>query len=152
MIPAGRESQIQPEAAGAFRYLSLLGLNETFQAQAYARGEQGLEFSRLEGLRDRTGLSLERLAEAARIPLATVHRRRREGHIPPLEADRLLRLSRVIGKAVDLFEGDMAGAIRWLSSPQSGLDGGTPLDLAGSDAGAGMVVSLIERLEDGVFT
>ena len=43
-------------------------------------------------------------------------------------------------------------ARRWLSSPQRALGGSTPLSLARTEVGAGLVEDLIGRLEHGVFS
>ena len=60
--------------------------------------------------------------------------------------------SRVFGKALELFEGDFAGARQWLASPQPGLRGERPILLANTDVGAREVEALIARLEHGVLT
>ena len=59
---------------------------------------------------------------------------------------------RVLGKALELFEGDSRAAERWLSSPKAGLGGAVPSELAKTEAGAREVEALIGRLEHGVFS
>ena len=66
------------------------------------------------------------------------------------ESDRVLRLSRVYGKALGLFGGDLGRARRWLSTPKVALGGETPLDYSRVDVGAQEVVDLIGRIEHGV--
>jgi putative toxin-antitoxin system antitoxin component (TIGR02293 family) len=61
-------------------------------------------------------------------------------------------ITRVLRKAVELFEGDRAGAMKWLQMPQPALEGLKPLDVAKLAGGAGQVEDLIGRLEHGVFT
>ena len=63
-----------------------------------------------------------------------------------------MRASRVFERAVDLFEGDAPAATRWLRTPQAGLGGRKPLELASTDVGAREVEDLIGRLEHGVFS
>ena len=82
----------------------------------------------------------------------TLDRRKREGHLLPEESDRLLRVSRVFGKALELFEGDPKSAREWLSAPQTALGGAVPLDMARTDIGALEVEALAGRLEHGVFS
>ena len=69
----------------------------------------------------------------------------------PDESDRLLRASRVFGRALELFEGDPEAARRWLGLPQPALGGATPLAFARTEAGAREVEDLVGRLEHGVF-
>ena len=52
--------------------------------------------------------------------------------------------------ATSVFE-DKAAARGWLTSPQIGLKGKEPLDLASSEAGAREVEDLLGRIEHGVL-
>ena len=97
------------------------------------------------------GLSREEMAELVQIRPRTLDRRKKEGRLHPEESDRLLRASRVFGRAIALFEGDVEGALGWLSSPQRALGGAVPLEMARTEIGAGEVEDLIGRLEHGVF-
>lgn len=87
------------------------------------------------------------LAELAQIPPRTLARRKEEGRLDPDESDRLLRASRVFGRALALFEGDVDAARTWLSAEQPALGGMAPLELATTDVGAREVENLIGRLE-----
>jgi putative toxin-antitoxin system antitoxin component (TIGR02293 family) len=77
-------------------------------------------------------------------------RRQQEGKLTPEESDRLLRASRVFTRALELFEGDAAAALSWLSEPQVALGGIVPLEIADTEIGANEVESLIGRLEHGI--
>jgi putative toxin-antitoxin system antitoxin component (TIGR02293 family) len=112
----------------------------------------GFAFSRLERFQKATSLSWEKVARLVAIPQRTLTRRQAEGRLAPDESDRVLRASRVFDLAVDLFEGDLAGARRWLQTPQPGLGGEIPLEFASTEVGAREVENLISRLEHGVFT
>ena len=68
------------------------------------------------------------------------------------ESERLLRISAVFERAVDLFEGDVAAAVAWLNRPNRALGHQTPLDFSGSALGAREVENLIGRLDHGVFS
>src|SRR6267143_4328144 len=97
-------------------------------------------------------IPIKDLAELAQIGNRTLHRRKEEGRLQPDESDRLLRVSRVFAKAIELFEGDNRAAMHWLSTPQRALSGVAPLTLTKSEFGALEVERLIGRLEHGVFT
>jgi putative toxin-antitoxin system antitoxin component (TIGR02293 family) len=79
-------------------------------------------------------------------------RRKASGRLQPDESERLLRISSVFERALELFEGDVQRARRWLSTPSKELDGTSPLDFARTEIGAREVEDLIGRLEHGVFT
>lgn len=87
-----------------------------------------------------------------RVPDRTLARRKAAKTFKPDESERLLRLSRVFERAVELFEGDRAAAKRWLERPAKALGGQTPLEAAETEIGAQEVDHLVGRLEHGVFT
>lgn len=138
--------------AGAYRFVGLMGLPSRDPLDISRRVARGLSFAALERFRRNAGLSLSELADATVIPLSTLHRRKKERRLEPQESDRLLRVSRVFGRALELFEGDNDAARRWLATPQRALGGERPLDLGRTDVGAREVEALVERLEHGVLT
>jgi putative toxin-antitoxin system antitoxin component (TIGR02293 family) len=99
-----------------------------------------------------TGLPQDRLADWADIPRRTLVRRKREGRLSSEESDRMLRASRLFGKALQLFEGDRDAAVAWLNNEQKALGGARPIEVAKTDLGAREVENLIDRLEQGVFS
>jgi putative toxin-antitoxin system antitoxin component (TIGR02293 family) len=64
----------------------------------------------------------------------------------------LLRISTIFDKTVDLFEGDVRGAVTWLTAPMRALAGESPLRYSRTEIGAREVENLIGRLEHGVFS
>lgn len=74
------------------------------------------------------------------------------GRLDSSESDKLVRLSRVVGRTLALFEDNQAEAKHWLASPQLALGGASPLEMASTEVGAREVEALIGRLEYGVFT
>jgi putative toxin-antitoxin system antitoxin component (TIGR02293 family) len=133
-------------------YVTLLGLDVFEANELMNRVEKGFSFRTLENLRRSIGLAMSDLAELVSISPRTLSRRKEEGRLHPDESDRLLRLSRVFGKALELFEGDARVAREWLSAPQPALGGAIPLVLTKTDIGAREVENLIGRLEHGVFS
>lgn len=160
--PAGERSGEQAQAVSAYLkatrarrgehpYARLLGLKTTDTAGLHARVSEGLSFAALERLVRVVGMPATRVAEVLRIPARTLHRRKGEGRFSPEESDRLLRLSRLLGKALELFEGNVPATTAWLEAPAKGLGDARPMDLAQSEPGALEVEALIGRLEHGVF-
>ena len=138
-------------APGPHAYVILLGL-EAFDPPDLLRAvRRGLSYRAFERFRRNTTLSFECVTDLIDIPRRTMTRRKREGRFLPDESDRLLRASRLFGKALELFEGDRDAATEWLTTAQPALGGTVPLDLAKSEVGALEVERLIGRLEHGVF-
>ncbi len=133
-------------------YLSLLGLEPVDSGQLLKRVERGFAFRELEQLQQVLGLPMEQVGQIVQIKPRTLSRRKEQGRLLPEESDRLVRLSRLIGRTLDLFEDDADLARQWLSSPQSVLGGAIPLDLARTETGSREVDDLIGRLEHGVFS
>jgi putative toxin-antitoxin system antitoxin component (TIGR02293 family) len=133
-------------------YLLLLGIDPMDTPRLVERVEEGFSFGELERLRQNMDLSREEISELVQIRPRTLDRRKKEGQLHPDESDRLLRASRVFGRAIALFEGDVEGALRWLSSSQRALGGAVPLEMARTEIGAREVEGLIGRLEHGVFS
>lgn len=139
-------------APGPHAYVVLLGLG-TFAAQDLLRTVgKGFAYRTFERLQRNSALPVEALLALVAIPRRTLTRRKREGRFLPDESDRLVRAARLLGRTLELFEGDRPAATDWLSSPQPALGGATPLDLASTDVGAREVERLIHRLEQGVFS
>lgn len=139
-------------APGAHAYAVLLGL-ETFDSPDVLRAvKKGFPYRTFERFRRNTSLSIERALHLIDLPRRTLTRRKREGRFLPDESDRLLRASRLFGKALALFEGDRDAATEWLTSAQLALGGSVPLDLASTEVGAREVERLVDRLEHGIFS
>ncbi|CAN5591008.1 hypothetical protein BH24ACI3_BH24ACI3_04140 [soil metagenome] len=82
----------------------------------------------------------------------TLSRRRVEKKLSPAESDRLVSVSRLLSLSIDLFEGDIPGAIRWFTRPNRALGRIAPLEASTTEVGAREVENLIGRLEHGVFS
>jgi len=106
----------------------------------------------LHSLASVSGLPVPVLASLVGIPGRTLARRKAAGRLAPEESERLLRISTVFELAVELFEGDVAAAIDWLTAPKKALGGNAPLAYARTELGAREVEALIGRLEHGVFS
>ncbi len=63
-----------------------------------------------------------------------------------------MRASRVVARAIELFEGDADAARDWLTTQLRALGNRAPLEFARTDAGAIEVDNLVGRLEHGIPT
>lgn len=90
------------------------------------------------------------LARALDIPERTLARRKKEGTLSRDESGKLVRLARVVERAVEVFE-DGPAALDWLKNPNASLGGASPLSLMDTDLGAVAVLNALGRIEHGVF-
>jgi putative toxin-antitoxin system antitoxin component (TIGR02293 family) len=111
----------------------------------------GLPVRELDVLQASLDVPMDKLAPMLGMSRATLHRRKAQGRLGPEESDRVLRYARLMGRAVEVMEGEEA-ARRWLTSPQVGLGGALPLDYAETEVGAREVEDLLGRIEYGVYS
>ena len=128
----------------------VLGINTNDSRRIVQMVRAGFPFSRLARFQRVTELPWEKVARIVAIRRRTLTRRQGEGRLQPDESDRVWRASAIFDMAVDLFEGDAGAAAKWLQTPQPGLGGEIPLDLASTGVGAREIENLIGRLEYGV--
>lgn len=136
----------------AHPYVAFLGLSPQETSRLLGTLRSGLSFPAFERLLRATRLGAAELAAAVAIPPRTLARRRREGRLTPSESDRLVRVSRIFARAVDVHDGDLERAAAWLRSPIPALGGKRPLDFLSTEVGAREVEAILGRLEDGVFS
>jgi putative toxin-antitoxin system antitoxin component (TIGR02293 family) len=143
---------VKEKRGGAHFYVTLLGLRSLETAELLEKVQAGFSYETFERFQRNSDLQLEELARLVQIKTRTLARRREQGRLTAEESDRLVRASRVVGKALALFEGDFDAARTWLSTPVPALANRTPKDVATTEVGAREVENLIGRLEDGVFS
>jgi putative toxin-antitoxin system antitoxin component (TIGR02293 family) len=96
-------------------------------------------------------MPFEQLAAKLSISRSTLQRRKAAGRLSPDESDKVLRFSRLLRQAADLF-GDIDKGRAWLKHPQYGLGGAVPLDYAETEIGAREVENLLGRMKYGVYS
>jgi putative toxin-antitoxin system antitoxin component (TIGR02293 family) len=120
-------------------------------AELIRRIRKGLSFSELKALQDSIDIPFEQLAAKLSISRSTLQRRKAAGRLSPDESDKVLRFSRLLRQAADLF-GDIDKGRAWLKHPQYGLGGAVPLDYAETEIGAREVENLLGRMKYGVYS
>ena len=113
--------------------------------------QKGLPFSDLKVLQGSIDMPFEQLAAKLSISRSTLQRRRAAGRLSLDESDKVLRFSRLLRQAADLF-GDIDKGRAWLKHPQYGLGGAVPLDYAETEIGAREVENLLGRMKYGVYS
>ena len=112
----------------------------------------GLPFSALESFEKNSGLTADAIQKVLALTPRLRAKRKEQKRLTPFEAERLVRLARIVELATELHEGNRQQAARWLESPSRVFSGETPIDRAVTEVGARDVESLIGRLEHGVYT
>ena len=129
-----------------------LGLRSIATPELIEQLEAGFPFDALRRFEANSGMASGLLISILGIPERTLARRRTAGRLAPEESERLLRISIVFEKAVELFDDDVASAVQWLTTSKKALGGETPLRYARTEPGAREVENLIGRIEHGVFS
>ncbi|MPZ20553.1 MAG: DUF2384 domain-containing protein [Luteitalea sp.] len=130
----------------------LVGIDAPTLSRVVERVEKGLPFSAVERMQKLLGApSLRQIGELLRMPDRTLYHRKETRRLSPDESDRLLRLARLVGLTIDLFEGNRVGAIQWLNTPKSQLEGASPLEYMRTGVGAQAVEELIWRAEHSMY-
>jgi putative toxin-antitoxin system antitoxin component (TIGR02293 family) len=115
------------------------------------RIQQGLRFRELQELQSGIDMPLEQLAGKLSISRSTLQRRKAAGRLTSQESDKVIRFSRLLRLAIDLF-GSAEKARAWLKYPQRGLGGAVPLDYAQTEIGAQEVEKLLGRIRYSVYS
>lgn len=136
---------------GANVHVVLLGFDTFDMPTLLQKVRKGFSYNTFVRFQRNTALPVESVMILVGIPRRTLTRRKGEGRFSPNESDRLVRASRLFGKALELFDGDTDAASTWLASPQRALGGAVPLEFANTEIGSREVEQLIGRLQHGVF-
>jgi putative toxin-antitoxin system antitoxin component (TIGR02293 family) len=128
-----------------------LKMKATHPTELVRRIQKGLPFSELKALRKQLDLPLDELASKLSISRATLHRRKDGGRLSTEESDKVVRFSRLLAHAANVF-GDVEKGRAWLKFPQHGLGGAVPLDYAKTEVGAHEVDNLLGRIDYDVYS
>ena len=120
-------------------------------ATVVARIRRGMPMAEFDALAEWLAMPDDQLAPLLGISRATLHRRRKSGHLESPESERIVRFARLLGRAVEVL-GDEPTAREWLKSPAVAFSGESPLTFADTEVGAREVEILLGRLEFGVFS
>lgn len=128
-----------------------LGLSVVHNHDLIQKVQKGLLFNALESLARKSGIPATELSNIMAIPERTFARRKSTGRFTPEESERLLRIARIFEQAVELFNGEIPEAVKWLQTPRKALGSHSPLEYSATELGAREVENLIGQLVHGVF-
>jgi putative toxin-antitoxin system antitoxin component (TIGR02293 family) len=98
-----------------------------------------------QSLRDLLDIPDDDLGRLLAISPATLARRKKAGHLEMIESERVVRLARLFGLAMEFFE-DEEAAREWLKAPNRGTAGEAPLAYADTEVGARRGENLLGQL------
>jgi len=112
--------------------------------------ENGLPTDSLQLLRE-AGLTFTEVSEIIISPRTLKHRKSRGEALSHEEADRVVRMARVIGQAEDVF-GNREKALLWLRTADDRLDDRTPLSMLRTESGGRLVEEMLWQVAEGIYT
>jgi putative toxin-antitoxin system antitoxin component (TIGR02293 family) len=129
-----------------------LGTSPTSTADFIQVLRAGLPYRSFQVAVESLNLSAADLSRALGLKTRTLARRRSPtGRLNPTESERMFRLARVVARAEEVL-GDEAAARGWLQDPNGALGGKRPIDFLDTDVGADAVLTILGRLENGIFS
>jgi putative toxin-antitoxin system antitoxin component (TIGR02293 family) len=148
----GRYWKLREQPTMPREYVVLLGLDYFDLPSILQAVEKGFPWKTFDRFVKNIGLPAEQIADILGIPRRTLARRKVERRLKADESEKLLRLARVFGRALDLFHGDREAAVLWLTDINIALGGVAPLDFARTQLGAEEVSDLVGRIQYGIFS
>ena len=133
------------------RLWQIVGLNHADGVALLGQINEGLEGKVVSAIVDWTNMTQSDVRKMSGIP-STTFNRSLKARFSADQSERLVRIIRVIDRAVELFEGDKEAAQKWLNEPNRALGWKVPAELMASETGAYEIMKLITRLEHGVYS
>ncbi|HET6420807.1 MAG TPA: antitoxin Xre/MbcA/ParS toxin-binding domain-containing protein [Geobacteraceae bacterium] len=130
---------------------NILGIEEPRdEADLVELTRKGLSADVAQAIADKLGISVNELSQFIHVSSRTLKRHKGEILDTGL-SDRLMTVGRVYARAVEVFKTEER-ATRWLKSRILALGNARPLDLLDTSTGAGMVITILGRIEHGVYS
>lgn len=121
------------------------------QKMLVAQLREGFPISEFHALQELLLISEEELGRFLGVSPATLHRRKKSGHLETPESERVVRFARLFGLAMGVFEAEGA-AREWLKTSNPATADEAPLSYADTEFGAREVENVLGRLDYGVFS
>ena len=130
---------------------SVVGLEVQDGIALMGRISEGLEGDVARRFSDWTNIPASELRKMSGIPNTTFNRSIK-ARFTADQSERIIRVIRVLARAIELFEGDKEAANQWLNEKNRALNWQKPADVLSSETGALEVIRLITRIEHGVYS
>ena len=111
----------------------------------------GIKKSTLNSLAAHLGISMETMSGLLHTSHRNIQRKDEEELLDSLKSEKVLELAAFTQRGIEVI-GSKAGFIEWLHSPLSSLGNKTPVDYIDTSIGIQMVLKILGRLEQGVYS
>ena len=112
---------------------------------------QGVSKQLVKQVQDHLELSQKELAGLLHLTPRSLQRMDEDQRLPPAASGVLLELARLFRRAVDVLGSDTL-ANQWLRTPVPALNNAPPLTLLDTPVGIQWVVTLLGRIEHGIYS
>ena len=112
---------------------------------------KGLKKDSVVRVSQKLGISQEKMSSLLHMSARTFQRLNDNEPLDIYTTEQTIEMAKVIVKAHQVFE-DEATAIQWLKSPLKVLGGVSPIDLFDTSFGVQMVLDVLGRIEQGVYS
>lgn len=112
---------------------------------------EGIKKSTLTSLADHLGITMETMSGLLHTSHRNIQRKDEEGLLDTLKTEKVLELAAFAQRGIEVI-GSKTGFIEWLHSPMTALGNKTPLDFLDTSFGIQMVIKILGRLEQGVYS
>lgn len=113
--------------------------------------KSGVTKKDLVGLKEKSSLDYDKLAKTLSVTRATLINKKLTEKFNPSLSERIIGLAEIYSYGFEVFE-DKAQFNSWINSPNKALAGKTPYDLLDSQFGREELMSIIGRIEYGVYS
>ncbi len=112
---------------------------------------EGIKKSTLKSLAGYLGISMETISRLLHTSHRNIQRKDEEELLDTLKSEKVLELAAFTQRGIEVI-GSKAGFIEWLHSPLIALGNKAPVDYIDTSFGIAMVVKILGRLEQGVYS
>lgn len=151
-LPAVEEAAVQYQSLQA-----ILGGNKSLKKNIsgdfdlIAITREGIKKSTLKSLAEYLGISMEIMSRLLHSSHRNIQRKDEEELLDTLKTEKVLELASFAQRGIEVI-GSKESFAEWLHSPLTALGNKTPLDFLDTSFGIQMVLKILGRLEQGVYT
>ena len=151
-LPMVEEAAVQYESLRV-----ILGGNKFFKKtiagdfDLIAITREGIKKSTLKSLAAYLGVTMYTMSRLLHTSHRNIQRKDEEEMLDTLNTEKVLELAAFAQKGIDVI-GSKAGFIEWLHSPLVALGNKAPVDYLDTSFGIQMVIKILGRLEQGVYS
>ncbi|MCE6992975.1 antitoxin Xre-like helix-turn-helix domain-containing protein [Dyadobacter sp. CY323] len=114
--------------------------------------QKGFPMSVAQRVQKKLSLSNKQFSQMLNLSESTFQRRiKSKSPLSTAESEKVVDLSRIIAKGIDVFESE-EDLKTWLNSPALALGNKKPLDILSSSIGREEVLSVLFRIEHGIYS